>query len=161
MCRGCDPLQCAAEGGHAGIFELLLTHDCNPMGADHLNATLLHYAASGGNLEIMQKLLDLGCNKDALTKYGRSVLHYSAYGMATHHAQPSLMTKFWYTWILLVECSKGRCDMATCQAQPIDFVIHLYCFSRCLLEPSPCIALIKAAFMSGFTDSRAVFLNLS
>ena len=50
------------------------------MGADHLNATLLHYAASGGNLEIMQKLLDLGCDKDALTKYGRSVLHYSAYG---------------------------------------------------------------------------------
>lgn len=80
VCRGCDPLQCAAEGGHLEIFELLLKHDCNPMGQDHLNATLLHYAASGGNLHIMQKLLDLGCDKHALTKYGRSVLHYSAYG---------------------------------------------------------------------------------
>ena len=80
FCRGCDPLQCAAEGGHLEIFELLLRHDCNPMGQDHLNATLLHYAASGGNLDIMQKLLDLGCDMHALTKYGRSVLHYSAYG---------------------------------------------------------------------------------
>ena len=62
------------------VFDTLLQHDCNPRGADHLNATLLHYAASGGNLGIMDKLLELGCDKHAVTKYGRSVLHYSAYG---------------------------------------------------------------------------------
>ena len=73
------------------------------MGADHLDATLLHYAASGGNLAIMQKLLDLGCDKDVLTKYGRSVLHYSAYGEGAEalvrsyvwHSMPGLYE--WYT----------------------------------------------------------------
>lgn len=78
-CRGCDALQCAAEGAHASIFERLLAAGCDPKGSDHLDATLLHYAATGGCWEIIQKLLDLGCSKDAITKYGRTVLHYAAY----------------------------------------------------------------------------------
>ena len=78
-CRGCDALPCAAEGGHAEVFECLLEAGCDPAGRDHLNATLLHYAATGGSWRIVQRLLNLGCDRGAVTKYGRTVLHYAAY----------------------------------------------------------------------------------
>ncbi len=78
--RGCTALQCAAEGGHAEIFERLLEAGCSALCADDAGVTVLHSAAQGSSLELVEECLDLGADPLATTQLGRSVLHFAAFG---------------------------------------------------------------------------------
>ena len=78
--RGCTALQCAAEGGHAEIFERLLEAGCSALCADDAGVTVLHSAAQGRSLELVEECLDLGADPLATTQLGRSVLHFAAFG---------------------------------------------------------------------------------
>jgi hypothetical protein len=71
------PLHTAAEGGHAGIVEILLEHGAEVDGRAMRGETALHRAAARAKVEAMEVLLARGAAVNDRDEYGATPLHHA------------------------------------------------------------------------------------
>jgi hypothetical protein len=71
------PLHLAAEGGHLGAVQLLVSSGATVNGSDAAQVTPLHVAAQVGSIEIARLLLSKGANPDCAEQDGWTSLHFA------------------------------------------------------------------------------------
>jgi ankyrin repeat protein len=73
---GWTALMCAAEKGHEGVCDLLITRGCKADMQSNNGWTALMCAAQNGRIPIMISLIEAGCNHSLRNKEGKSALDF-------------------------------------------------------------------------------------
>ncbi|MDR2516763.1 MAG: ankyrin repeat domain-containing protein [Spirochaetaceae bacterium] len=72
---GMTPLHYAAQGGHAGLVDFLLTRAVDINAKNASGATALHEAARSGRVDVLSRLIAEGANINVQDAKGNSVMH--------------------------------------------------------------------------------------
>jgi len=75
---GCQPIHCAAEGGHIAMVEYLLSQGADINASNRYGRQLIHYAAEGGHIAILEYLLSQGADINAINSTEEQPIHYAA-----------------------------------------------------------------------------------